>query len=124
MDIKICTSPWELSEALDVFMKKFEVKYIPPVKEEYKYPMGAYTGTLQAFAPAIKQLYDDVEEKEPEEPKKPEPKKGGSKRKVDRGKIMSLYEGKWTIKDIAADVKCSEQTVRNVIKEELTNAEK
>ena len=67
----------------------------------------------KAVGTAIKQVYDVVEEKEPEKPK---PKKG---RKVDTGKIKALYDGKWSIKAIADEMKCSEQTVRNVIKEAL-----
>ena len=51
----------------------------------------------------------------PKEPKKAEaPKAEPPKQKrVDAGKIHALADAGWKIKDIAEDVGCSEQTVRN-----------
>lgn len=40
------------------------------------------------------------------------------KSKVDHGRIMALHAAGWPIKEIAADCKCSEQTVRNHIMKE------
>ena len=35
---------------------------------------------------------------------------------IDKGKICALWQsGRWSVKDIAADVHCSEQTVRNTL---------
>lgn len=35
---------------------------------------------------------------------------------IDKGKICALWKsGSWSVKDIAADVHCSEQTVRNTL---------
>ena len=64
-----------------------------------------------------------VEKKEvaPEPVKAEKPKKKSSSKKVDHGRIMALYHGKygnWSVKDIAEDVGCSEQTVRNTIARE------
>lgn len=42
--------------------------------------------------------------------------KRGVKQKVDHGKIRALFNAGWKICDIAMDVKCSEQTVYNVLK--------
>ena len=49
------------------------------------------------------------------EPVKEKPKKAPAPRKsrVDVGRIKALRTGGWTIADIADDVKCSQQTVRN-----------
>lgn len=35
------------------------------------------------------------------------------KEKVDKGRIRALYEARWSVKDIADDVRCSRQTVYN-----------
>lgn len=46
-----------------------------------------------------------------------EPKqKRERKKKVDYGKIKALADAGWKVADIALDVRCSEQTVRNVLK--------
>lgn len=58
------------------------------------------------------------EEPEPEpEEQKPEPVK---KERVDHGRIVALYTARdpWSIKDIADDVGCCEQTVINHLKKE------
>ena len=45
-------------------------------------------------------------------------KKSGSRR-VDRGKVLALGRAGWKVADIAREVRCSETTVRNVIRDEL-----
>lgn len=47
-----------------------------------------------------------------------EGKTKGSGKQVDHGRIMALHAVGWPIKEIAADCKCSEQTVRNHIMKE------
>ena len=60
-------------------------------------------------------------EKTPEEPERPTEntptiKNKGRERSIDRGKVWALYDtGRWTIKDIAAEVGCSEWSVRNIL---------
>ena len=46
--------------------------------------------------------------------KKAESKKP-RKRRVDVGKIWALYDAGWKTKDIAIDVECTPQTVRNIL---------
>lgn len=43
---------------------------------------------------------------------------GGSKKKLDRGKILALYEAGWTQKAIAEELRCSEGSVSMILKEE------
>ena len=57
------------------------------------------------------------EEEEKEKPKEPEKKKGGAPKKVDRGKVKALHDAGWNTHDIAFEVGCSDQTVRNIIAE-------
>lgn len=45
------------------------------------------------------------------------PKEPDKKRRVDTGKICALANNNWPVKEIALDVGCSEQTVRQVLKE-------
>lgn len=42
--------------------------------------------------------------------------------KIDRGKILALHNAEWTVKNIAGEMGCSEQTVYNVLKEATANA--
>lgn len=44
--------------------------------------------------------------------------RGGSKKKLDRGKILALYEAGWTQKAIAEELRCSEGSVSTILKEE------
>lgn len=56
------------------------------------------------------------------EPENQKPKKntGHGKLNLDLGKIGALYRtNKWSIKDIASDMHCSEQTIRNHLQEAL-----
>ena len=97
--MKIKATPEELMEALVEFAKRFEVKQCEMDPEDNKY--------TEAVGKAIA---EQVEVK---------PKK---KRKVDTGKVMSLYDAKWPISKIADEMKCSEQTVRNIVKEALSES--
>lgn len=47
----------------------------------------------------------------------PQEKKQEKRPRIDRGKICALAANNWPVKEIAADVGCSEQTVRQVLKE-------
>ena len=52
---------------------------------------------------------------EPEESSKPsKPRKNA----IDRGRILALNRGGWSVKAIAEDVRCSEPSVRKVLREE------
>lgn len=42
----------------------------------------------------------------------------GYKKKLDRGKILALYEAGWTQKAIAEELRCSEGSVSMILKEE------
>lgn len=72
------------------------------------------TELFDAFMSGINYVNDTLPEQK-EEPKKAEaPKAEPPKQKrVDAGKIHALADAGWKIKDIAEDVGCSEQTVRN-----------
>lgn len=53
-----------------------------------------------------------------QKPKEQKPKKtGGRRKKFDMGKLGALTDGGWSVKDIADELGCSEQTVRNKQKE-------
>ena len=43
---------------------------------------------------------------------------GGAKPKFDKGKLQALRRAGWSVKAIADEMKCSEQTVRNHMKKE------
>ena len=97
--MKIKATPEEILIALTTFASMVEVK-LPVTEEDNKY--------TEAVGKAIA---EQVEVK---------PKK---KRKVDVGKVMSLYDAKWPISKIADEMKCHEQTVRNIVKEALSGKE-
>lgn len=60
----------------------------------------------------------DTEEKGPEEKGK-QKSKIGSRKPIDRGRILALRRAGWRIDDIAIDTKCSKSTVRRVIAEKV-----
>lgn len=45
------------------------------------------------------------------------PSRGGTKKKLDRGKIFALHEAGWTQRAIAEELKCSEGSVSMILKE-------
>lgn len=50
-----------------------------------------------------------------QKPKEQKPKKtGGRRKKFDMGKLGALTDGGWSVKDIADELGCSEQTVRKI----------
>ena len=54
---------------------------------------------------------------QPEAPKAEEkPKKEAKKQMVDRGKVVALAKAKWSIAKIADEMRCSQQTVRNILR--------
>lgn len=54
------------------------------------------------------------------EQEKPKRNTGHGKLNLDLGKIGALYRtNKWSVKDIASDMHCSEQTIRNHLQETL-----
>lgn len=58
------------------------------------------------------------EEKQPEAPPPQGKARGGSKKKLDRGKILALHNAGWTQKAIAEELRCSEGSVSMILKEE------
>lgn len=44
------------------------------------------------------------------------PKKEAKKQMVDRGKVVALAKAKWSIAKIADEMRCSQQTVRNILR--------
>lgn len=56
------------------------------------------------------------EEKQPEAPPQGKARRG-SKKKLDHGKILALYEAGWTQKAIAEELRCSEGSVSMILKE-------
>ena len=71
--------------------------------------------------------YLDAVEAKTAEPKQAKPKKtesdekgysptGKAKGKIDDGTIKALYEGGWSLSQIAEDIGCSTQTVNNHLK--------
>lgn len=58
------------------------------------------------------------EEKQSEAPPPQGKARRGSKKKLDRGKILALHEAGWTQKAIAEELRCSEGSVSMILKEE------
>lgn len=75
----------------------------------------AHLATNVAFLCALeKEKPEEPEQEEQKEEQKPELKK--PRQKIDYGKIMALRNAGWTVRGIAEEMQCSDQTVYNVIK--------
>ena len=48
------------------------------------------------------------------------PKKEAKKQTVDRGKVVALAKAKWSVAKIADEMRCSQQTVRNILRSCMT----
>lgn len=59
-----------------------------------------------------------IEKELAEQAKIAQPPSGGVRPKFDKGKLLALRRAGWTVKAIAEEMKCSEQTVRNHMKKE------
>lgn len=57
-------------------------------------------------------------ETQPDPETKPKAAKMGRRKRVDRDKVMTLYTAKWSVEKIADEMGCSENTVRDIIREE------
>ena len=51
---------------------------------------------------------------------KEKPKKEAKKQMVDRGKVVALAKAKWSVAKIADEMRCSQQTVRNILRACMT----
>ena len=80
-------------------------------EEVYMFVPITATTMIEELASAVG--YGCLEE-ETEKNRKPEMKAKAPK-KLDHGKIMALYQGGWSVANIADEMRCSEQTVRNHI---------
>lgn len=63
--------------------------------------------------PGKKDAAPKQQEPEPKKAAPTAPQKKPGRKPVDTGKIKSLRHGGWTVAEIADDVGCSQQTVRN-----------
>ena len=68
----------------------------------------------QQAEPETVRLAEDKQSEAPPQGKA----RGGSKKKLDRGKILALHEAGWTQKAIAEELRCSEGSVSMILKEE------
>ena len=71
---------------------------------------------FDAFMSGINYVNDMTlaqKEKEPKKEPPKEPKKAEAPKRIDVGKIHAIADAGWKIKDIAEEMGCSEQTVRN-----------
>lgn len=69
---------------------------------------------------------EETEEPKPvEKPKKQKAEKADKdkRKKVDAGKVWALYDANWGTADIAAEMMCSCQTVRNILAKERPDME-
>lgn len=65
-----------------------------------------------------------LELEEQEEPKPvEEPKEKKTRKKVDAAKVWALYDANWGTADIAFEMMCSTQTVRNILARERPDME-
>lgn len=63
--------------------------------------------------------HPDAKKEQPEvAPPPTRSSRGGTKKKLDRGKILALHEAGWTQKAIAEELRCSEGSVSMILKEE------
>ena len=84
--------------------------------------INTLTGTLMGYTvnnvvamPALDPTPAPAPAKKPAPAKESTPKNPRAL-EIDKGKICALWKsGSWSVKDIAADVHCSEQTVRNTL---------
>lgn len=51
---------------------------------------------------------------------KEKPKKEAKKQTVDSGKVVALAKAKWSVAKIADEMRCSQQTVRNILRACMT----
>lgn len=77
----------------------------------------AFSDLLEKFL--LGDLDKLLTEPEPEKPKKGVKGNGGARHKVkpDLGKVGALYAAGWTVKQIAEEMNCSDQTIRNHLNE-------
>lgn len=99
MKIEFNCTPEELTEAILLFKEAFGIKDTTPL-EDNKY--------TQAVGKAVEEHVTVVDK-----PKR----KPGPKAKIDRGKVGALHTAGWSVPKIADEMRCSEQTVKNIIKE-------
>lgn len=79
----------------------------------------------QICAERIKAAAPEPKATKEAEPKEEKPKKEHAPRqKVDRGKVIALAKAGWTISKIAEEMKCSDQTVRLIMKAAREEKEK
>lgn len=75
-------------------------------------------------ADAVRVLASPPTLEEAEEPKPvEEPKEKKTRKKVDAAKVWALYDANWGTADIAFEMMCSTQTVRNILARERPDME-
>jgi AraC-like DNA-binding protein len=91
------------------------------IKEDYFHPdIDICKSCADGLTEQVAKYFD----KERKKPKKKETKKRETKKtEIDMGKVHALLDAGWKMKDIAGDLKCSEQTIRKRLKEEKNNDE-
>lgn len=59
-----------------------------------------------------------VQQEEPQKEKAPEEPKQPKRKMIDRGKVIALHLAGWSGRKIAEEMKCSEQSISNIISQE------
>lgn len=62
-------------------------------------------------------IEDGADPEEPPEPEEKPKRKPPARKTVDAGKICALYKAGWSVKAIVDEIKCSEATVINKLKD-------
>ena len=89
-----------------------------PERSAGKAEQTAEKSSGKAEKPEQKSAPPLIREKEMTQAKIAQPPSGGVRPKFDKGKLLALRRARWTVKAIAEEMKCSEQTVRNHMKKE------
>ena len=89
-----------------------------PERSAGKAEQTAEKSSGKAEKPEQKSTPPLIREKEMTQAKIAQPPSGGVRPKFDKGKLLALRRAGWTVKAIAEEMKCSEQTVRNHMKKE------
>ena len=100
-----------------------------PCYKEYEQENDFCEGCIDSVAQLIatftsKPALDETEEPKPVEEKPKKQKADKDKRKkVDAAKVWALYDANWGTADIAAEMMCSTQTVRNILAKDRPDME-
>ena len=97
------------------------------IESEKDYCVNCVDSLTQLINTFAQPALDEIEEPKPveETPKKQKTEKADKdkRKKVDAAKVWALYDANWGTADIAAEMMCSTQTVRNILAKDRPDME-